>query len=54
MRIMIFITAACLFGYYLYITLSPEPEIIVEEAKDDTGMDRDQTEDLMRTIGYVQ
>ena len=30
----------------------PEPEEVTEDK--DTGLTRDQTEELMRTIGYVQ
>ena len=54
MKTILFIATSCLLGFYLYNKMLPEPEIVVEEAKDDTGMDRDKTEDLMRTIGYVQ
>ncbi len=32
----------------------PPPEEPPEPVVDDTGLTRDETEDLMRTIGYVQ
>ena len=32
----------------------PPPPPTPDESADDTGMTRQQTEDLMRTIGYVQ
>ena len=38
-------------GAYL---LWPEPEKQEEKKPDDTGLTREQTEDLMRKIGYVQ
>lgn len=39
-------------GFVLY-TPEPEPEPI-EEPDTDTGLTRHETEELMRTIGYVQ
>ena len=44
----------CLIATGLYIMRPDPPEVVVEVPKDDTGMSREQTEDLMRTIGYVQ
>ena len=32
----------------------PEPEIVEEEPVQDTGLTRQQVEDQMRAIGYVQ
>ena len=53
MKLKIFILA-CILGAGVYFWPT-KPEIVVEEtAKDDTGLTRDKTEDLMRTIGYVQ
>lgn len=38
-------------GWALY----PEPEVVPEPiAEDDEGMTDEETEELMRTIGYVQ
>jgi hypothetical protein len=38
----------------IYFLIPAPPKAIVETPQDDTGMSREQTEDLMRTIGYVQ
>ena len=45
---------ACITYIVASSAWSEEPEVQAEETEDDTGMSRDQTEDLMRTIGYVQ
>ena len=54
MKVKIILVGLCLVLIGTLLLWPEEPEIIVEEPKDDTGLGREQTEDLMRTIGYVQ
>ncbi len=58
MKQIILLTSLGAVACITYIVASnfwEEPEVVqAEETVDDTGMSRDQTEDLMRTIGYVQ
>ena len=53
MKLKIFVLA-CILATVVFFWPT-EPEVVVEETpQDDTGLSRDKTEDLMRTIGYVQ
>ena len=45
------IVVASGIGYALY---EPETETPITEEDSDTGLTRHETEELMRTIGYVQ
>ena len=47
------IAASIAVGISIYL-FWPQPEEIIEEPKDDTGLTREETEDFMRKIGYVQ
>ena len=49
----IFFAGLLLSGIGIYL-LWPQPEQKEEKKSDDTGLTREQTEDLMRKIGYVQ
>ena len=46
------LTSLLLYGGFLYF--SPEPAPIEEKEDSDTGFTRHETEELMRSIGYVQ
>jgi len=54
MKVIVAIILLGLVAVGAYALQEEPPEPVVEEPKDDTGMSREQTEDLMRTIGYVQ
>lgn len=48
------ILAGLVVGGFLFFYLSQQEEPIVTEKQDDTGLTREETEALMRKIGYVQ
>lgn len=49
----ILLTGLLLSGLGVYL-LWPQPESKEDKKPDDTGLTREQTENLMRKIGYVQ
>ena len=55
MRTRLFLLLVVIVGGIGYAIYEPEPDTLPVEEKDtDTGLTRHETEELMRTIGYVQ
>ena len=55
MNIRLFLLFVVIMGSIGYAVYEPEAEPPLMEEKDaDTGLTRHETEELMRTIGYVQ
>jgi hypothetical protein len=53
MKVVLSLLFLIIIGSIGFILLEPEPEP-EETSEKDTGMTRHETEELMRTIGYVQ
>ena len=54
MKTRLFFLLIVIVGGISYALYEPETEAPITEEDSDTGLTRHETEELMRTIGYVQ